>query len=68
MMKKITLDVNDDGDIAWLMLPNHPGKGVAGSTAKQISPRSLIPDYRGPDIYMDFDSDGHIIGMEFLLD
>ncbi|WP_224653555.1 DUF2283 domain-containing protein [Pectobacterium versatile] len=65
---KINLEVSGDGDVAYLALPNHPGKGKPGVTAKQVALQSIIENYHGPEIYLDFDSDGNIIGMEFLLD
>ncbi|WP_194207527.1 DUF2283 domain-containing protein [Superficieibacter sp. 1612_C1] len=65
---KMQLESNKDGDIAYLFLPKHPGKGTPGITAKQISLHSIINDYQGPEIILDFDKDGEIIGMEFLFD
>ena len=67
MGNKISLDVYDDGDMAYLTLENHPGKGEAGATAKQVALHSLVENYRGPDIYMDFDHAGNLIGLELLL-
>ena len=65
---EIKLERNEDGDMAYLFLPKHPGKGKPGITVKQISLHSVIADYQGPEIFLDFDKDGVIIGMEFLLD
>ncbi|PPE56230.1 hypothetical protein F157LOC_04159 [Pectobacterium brasiliense] len=67
-MNKINLEVSDDGDVAYLVLPNHPGKGKLGVAVKQVALQSIIENYQGPEIYLDFDRDGNIIGMEFLLD
>lgn len=67
MMKvKARLENNKDGDMAYLFMPKHPGKGIPGVTAKQISLHSIIPNYQGPEIFLDFDKSGEIIGMEFL--
>lgn len=65
---KIKLESNKDGDMAYLFLPKHPGKSISGITAKQISLHSIISDYHGPEIILDFDKSGEIIGMEFLFD
>ncbi|MBW5894708.1 DUF2283 domain-containing protein [Pectobacterium polaris] len=51
--------------MAYLFLPSHPGKGKAGVAVKQVALQSIMDNYQGPEIYLDFDSDGNIIGMEF---
>ena len=56
----------DDSDIAYLMLPNHPGRGKPGIVAKQVSLSENIEGYKGPDIYLDFDDLGQLIGIEIL--
>lgn len=65
---KIKLEKYENGDIAYLFLPKHPGKGKAGVTAKQIPLYSVIANYQGPEVFLDFDKDGVMIGIEFLLD
>ena len=65
---EIKLEKNEDGDMAYLFLPAHPGKGAPGITTKQISLHSIIVNYQGPEIFLDFDKNGVIIGMEFILD
>ncbi|MEQ6970954.1 DUF2283 domain-containing protein [Pectobacterium polaris] len=66
--KRINLDVSDDGDMAYLFLPSHLGKGKAGVAVKQVALQSIMDNYQGPEIHLDFDSNGNIIGMEFFLD
>jgi len=66
--RKIGMEVNEDGDVAYVSLPEHPGKGSAGVVVKQIGLHSLIAEYKGPEIYLDFDKNGVLIGMEFLLE
>jgi hypothetical protein len=39
-----------------------------GFVAKQILLASVIEDYKGPTIYLDFDANGAIVGIEFLFD
>ena len=66
-MKSIQLNVSeDDSDVAYLMLPGHPGKGTPGIVAKQISLADKIEGYKGPDVYLDFDKEGQLIGIEIL--
>ncbi|MBI0069023.1 MULTISPECIES: DUF2283 domain-containing protein [Snodgrassella] len=62
------LECSTDGDVAYLYLPKHPGKGISGISAKQVFLNSLINNYKGPEIILDFNKDGEIIGMEFIFD
>ncbi|EMO4163624.1 DUF2283 domain-containing protein [Morganella morganii] len=66
--KMIKIETSSDGDMAYLFLPKHPGKGIPGVTSKQISLNSVISNYQGPEILLDFDKAGEIIGMEFVFD
>lgn len=66
-MGEIKLKINeDDSDVAYLLLPGHPGTGFASVVAKQIRISDVISEYRGPDIYFDFDDKGELIGIEIL--
>lgn len=65
---RLRLDVSKDGDVAYLFLPAHPSKGKGKIVDKQISLRSVINNYKGPEIYLDFNQEGEIIGIELLLD
>jgi uncharacterized protein YuzE len=63
---KMTLTISDDDeDVAYLTLPGHPGQGTPGAVAKQTRLQDLMA-YAGPDIYLDFDRDGNLIGVEIL--
>jgi uncharacterized protein YuzE len=65
--KKIELVVSeDDPDVAYLQLPDHPGSGTPNVVAKQICLGDIIQSYKGPDIYLDFGQDGRLIGIEIL--
>ena len=62
---KISLAVSaDDQDVAYVYLPGHPGPGAPG-LAKQVRLSSLL-QYKGPDLNLDFDSDGQLVGVEVL--
>jgi uncharacterized protein YuzE len=64
---RMTLSISeDDEDVAYLTLPDHPGRGTPGVTAKQTRLRDLMA-YSGPDLYLDFDRDGKLIGVEILV-
>lgn len=65
---KIELKVSDDDPlVAYLSLPAHPpGDQASGCAVKTIRLIELMPALKGPDIIMDFDADGQIIGIEIL--
>ncbi len=63
--KKISLAVSaGDQDVAYLYLPGHPGRGTPG-VARQVRLSSLMT-YKGPDLFLDFDGDGQLVGVEIL--
>lgn len=65
--QKIALRVSDDDqDMAYLILPGHPGVGTKKAAAKQVRLSDLLP-YVGADIYLDLDVDGQLIGIEILV-
>jgi uncharacterized protein YuzE len=68
MMTNIKLEVNEDGDMAYLYLPKHPVKGTTGVVTKQIPLSSIVADYQGPEVFLDFDNNGAMIGFELFLD
>lgn len=55
----------DDPTIAYLKLPSYP-TGRHGRVKKQIRLVDLLGRYQGSDIYLDFDEDDVLIGIEFL--
>ncbi len=65
--QKISLEVspNDEG-VAYLYLPDHPGQGSRGAVDHQTQLCELIENYKGPDIYLDFDIRGRLIGIEII--
>jgi Protein of unknown function (DUF2283) len=64
---KFELNVSEgEGDVAYLSLPAHPGRGRSGIVAKQIRLRDLYGAYEGPDVYFDFDKDNQLLGIEIL--
>jgi len=66
-MKNIRLKVSrGDPDVAYLYLPDHPKKLVSGIVNKSVRLLEILPDYKGPDIYMDFNEEDVLIGIEIL--
>ena len=66
-IKNIELKVSsDDEDVAYLYLPGHPRKAEAGVVQKQVDLRKVISQYSGPDVYLDFNNEGKLIGIEIL--
>lgn len=64
---RISLEVSaDDEDVAYLFLPDHPGKGSTGCIKRQIRLSELINNYNGPDVFLDFGDSDNLIGIEIL--
>jgi hypothetical protein len=64
--QKISLTISaDDHDVAYLYLPGHAGRGTP-AVAKQVRLSSLLT-YKGPDLFLDFDADGQLVGVEVLV-
>ena len=61
----VSVDDSEDDVVAYLMLPDHPGEGVA-TVAKNVRLRDLVGDYNGPDLYFDFDASNTLVGVEIL--
>ena len=64
--KKITTRINDDATTVYVSLPSHPKKPIPGLVTKTISIDDFIPNYKGPQINLDFDHNGELIGIEIL--
>ena len=65
---RLELAVDNTAGAAYLYLPDHPARGAdsAGCVANTVCLEDLVPGYQGPDIYLDFDKNGVLIGMEIL--
>lgn len=67
MSRRFDLKVNNGGDLAYICLPTHPGKGTIGASARQID---LMADYnigKKVKIIVDIDAGDEIIGVEIIL-
>ena len=65
--QKIVLKISPgDGNVAYLQLPKHPKKLVVGIVKKTISLSDLIEGYKGISIYLNFDEDDELIGIEIV--
>ncbi|UOD32059.1 DUF2283 domain-containing protein [Massilia violaceinigra] len=55
-------DPEVDLPVAYLSLPDHPGKGMRGTSMVRLSD---LMEYEGADVFMDF-VDGRLVGIEVL--
>lgn len=51
-------------DTAYIALPGH--RAEPGEVVKTLRLESIIEDYRGPRVHLDFDRQGQLIGIEIL--
>jgi len=63
--KKITAKVSKCGSAAYVAVPQDK-EGVR-KVSKNIRLYELLPGYQGPDVIMDFDETGQLLGVEVLL-
>ncbi len=65
-MGKFLLSISeDDADVAYLRLPSHPG-GEPCRMSKSIRLFDIIKDYEGPEVVLDFDERGVLVGIEIV--
>ena len=65
--KPIELKVSpEDEDVGYLYLPDHPRNSATKVVGKQLELRDIVEGYHGPDVYLDFDKEGTLIGIEVL--
>jgi hypothetical protein len=65
---KVELQISPgDRDVAYISLPDHPGKGTPGIVVKQLRLIELCSGYKGPDVYLDFDKENRLVGIEVLV-
>lgn len=65
MPQRIQLNISDDNNVAYLKLPDHPGT-APGIVKQSVSLRDLLNNYKGPDINLDLDESGTLIGIEII--
>ncbi len=56
----------DDPDVAYVELPGHPGTNAVGCVARTVGLDEYVEGYNGPQINLDFDARGELIGIEIL--
>lgn len=54
----------DDADVAYLCLPTYPGEITQMS--KSVRLVDLMGKYDGPDVVLDFDMSGTLVGIEIV--
>lgn len=65
-MGLVQLSRDSAAGASYLTLPHHPGRGTTGCVTNTIPLDQLIDGYEGPDINLDFDAKGRLIGIEVL--
>ena len=58
------LQVAEGNDVAYLRLPSHPG-GLC-KMSRSLRLRDVLGGYQGPDVVLDFDMEGTLVGIEVL--
>ncbi|MAK65056.1 MAG: hypothetical protein CMF75_10020 [Maricaulis sp.] len=49
---------------AYLYLPAHPRGSIPGLVSRSIRLSTIIPDYKGDEVNLDFDAEGRLVGIE----
>lgn len=65
-MHPIELKKDAAANASYLYLPEHPGVDSSGCVANTIPLHQIVEGYLGPDINLDFDGQGRLIGIEIL--
>ena len=55
----------DDEDVAYLRVPTHP-RTVPCRMSKSLRLVEVLGQYEGPDVVLDFDDKGVLVGIEIL--
>lgn len=66
LMGTVQLFRDTCANASYLILPGHPGRGTKGCVANSVPLDQLITGYDGPDVTLDFDAQGRLIGIEVL--
>lgn len=56
----------DDDEVGYVSLLTHPAGSKPGVVKKSIELRGVLNEYEGPDLVLDFDAAGVLIGIEIL--
>jgi len=62
--KRCKLTIITSGDAAYLQIPFD--SSVERKVAKNVMLRDLLSGYLGPEIVLDFDNEGRLLGIEIL--
>ena len=62
---KIVLKISeDDENVGYVYLPKHPKILTLGIVRRTIGLSDIMKDYKGIPVYLDFDEEGELIGIE----
>lgn len=56
----------DDPDVAYVAMPDKPIDPSPGIVKRSIDLASLVDNYKGPQILLDFDATNTLIGIEII--
>jgi uncharacterized protein YuzE len=65
-LNRFKLEVSaDDADVAYVKLPGYP-VNEKFETSRSVRLFELLGKYEGPDVVLDFDESGTLVGIELL--
>jgi len=57
---------SEAAEVAYVSLPEHACRGIGGIVKKTVPLHDLMLGYKGANIYLDFDKDEQLIGIEIV--
>lgn len=63
---RIRLETTPDPGVVYLKLSGYPDAPSPGIVVKTLGLETLLPDYKGSQVYLDFNESGELIGIEIL--
>ncbi len=64
LLGRFEFKVSGDNEIGFLKLPNRPTGKI--KVHRNIILSTILPDLKGPDIVLDLDDTGEVIGIEII--
>ena len=59
--------VGENSHTAYIALPGNPEDPVPGIVSRTLNLNDLVQDCSGPRVYLDFNAEGTLIGIEVLV-
>lgn len=65
IINSVKLEISDDNQgVGYLYLPGHPKLTIPGLVKRTVSISKLLENYNGVPLYLDFDKNNKLIGIE----